>query len=287
MSRKKPTIAICYDFDGTLIKGNMQENSFLPKLGESKENFWKNVKENAEKHDMDEVLSYMQLMIETTHHKDRPFTKSALKKQGEGVNLFLGVKEWFNLINQYNKKVTIEHYIISSGIDEMIKGSPIGGKFKHIFASGFTYDANNVAKFPARSINYTTKVQYLFRINKGIYNSWDSSVNDFIPEPERPRPFSQMIYIGDGATDVPAMKMINYKGGYSIAVYPPIEGQRITKKEKEENKTEKVEDLQKNNRCQFIAEADYEKDKYLYKIVTMLIDRIVNQHELKMNLDAK
>ena len=278
MSKEKPIIAICYDFDGTLIRGNMQENSFLPDIGQTKEQFWAKVKVYAKQHDMDEVLAYMHLMPKKAGEKSQPFNKKSLREQGKNLELFEGVQEWFDNISSYSNKTSIEHYIISSGLDEMIKSSQIGDKFTHIFASGFLYDPNNVAIFPARSINYTNKVQYLFRINKGIQNSWDNSeINKFTPEEERPIPFSQMIYIGDGETDVPAMKMLNYKGGYSIAVWPP----------KEQDAETKVTQLQKDNRCQFIAEADYRKDKQLYLIITSIIDRIINEQEYKMNLQAR
>ena len=284
--RNKKTIAICYDYDGTLIRGNMQENSFIPNINMKKDDFWEEVKKHAENHDMDDVLAYMQLMLNKAEGKSVAFNQTALKKHGKSVELFPGVEDWFKALNDYSREIRIEHFIISSGLDDMIKGSLIGKNFKHIFASGFMYDANGVAKFPARSINYTTKVQYLFRINKGITNSWDNStINTFISEDKRPMPFSQMIYIGDGDTDVPAMKMINYKGGYSIAVYPPKKGRRINNEEKK--KKENVEKLQRDNRCQFIAEADYSKDGRLYNIVTSLIDRIANEHKYDMNINAK
>ncbi len=287
--KKNITIAICYDFDGTLIRGNMQENSFIPDIGVTKNVFWDEVQVHAKENDMDGVLSYMKLMLEKAKEKRRAFNKSSLFEHGKSVELFPGVEEWFGNIKKYVKqkpRINIEHYIISSGLDEMIKGSKIGREFKHIFASGFMYDANEVPDFPARSINYTTKLQYLFRINKGIKNSWDNStINKYTPEEERPIPFSQMIYIGDGDTDVPAMKMVNHKGGYSIAVYPPRKGNRINQEEKD--KKDGVVELQRKNRCQYIAEADYSEDKQLYKIVTNLIDRITDDSDLGRNLDAK
>ncbi len=253
-----------------------------------KEAFWIEAKEQAKKNNMDEVLAYMQLMLRKAREKRRRFNKTSLREHGGSLSeiLFPGVENWFDEIKQYSDQVTIEHYIISSGLDEMIKGSSIGQKFEHVYASGFFYDENDVPEFPARSINYTTKVQYLFRINKGIRNSWDNTeINNYTPEEERPIPFSQMIYIGDGYTDVPCMKMINHKGGYSIAVYPPKEGERRTRGEAKEKRD--VENLKKDNRCQFIAEADYTKDKELYRIVTSLIDRIANERKYSMNLEAK
>ena len=280
-------IAICYDFDGTFMRGNMQENSFIPEIGMNPASFWDEVKENAKENNMDEILSYMQLMIEKAKEKKKPFSKETIKKHGENAKFFPGVPEWFEEINDYakEKKVKLEHYIISSGLDDMIRGSKIGTKFTYIFASGFVYDANDVAVFPARSVNYTTKTQYLFRINKGVKNSWNNkTINKTTPKDKLAMPFSRMIYIGDGETDVPAMKMINYKGGYSIAVYPYPKGQRRTKDEMEAR--EKTQKLKSDNRVQFVAEADYTKGKELYNIVSAIINRIVDEENHKMNRKA-
>ncbi len=166
----------------------------------------------------------------------------------------------------------------------MIKGSPIGHEFKYIFASGFAYDANDVPKFAARSVNYTTKTQYLFRINKGILNSWDNTINEKMSDDDRPMPFSRMIYLGDGETDVPAMKMLNFQGGYSVGVYPPSSGKRRNKEENEKKTV--TENLHKNDRAQFIAEADYSQGKPLFDIVTSLLRRIADEERLKMNRKA-
>ncbi len=285
---KKIEICICYDFDGTLIRGNMQENSFIPELGLSSKKFWKSVKDEAKSQDMDEVLAYMQLMVEKARNKDIGFTRQRLMADGEELNYFPGVEDWFRLVNDYGSKIgsKIKHFVISSGLLEMIEGSKIADNFEHIFASGFSYDANDVPKFAARSVNFTAKTQYLYRINKGVLNSWNGEdVNKFMLGTERPNPFSRMIYIGDGETDVPAMKTLNYQGGYSIAVYPPKKGTRITKVEQQKRET--AENLVTQNRAKFVAEADYRKNKQLYKIVTGLIRRIVDENVLKMNLNAK
>ena len=284
----RANIAICYDFDGTLIRGNMQENSFFPDIGICAEEFWCLVKKRAFEHDMDEVLAYMHLMIEKAREAKVTITREALTKHGRDIDMFPGVEEWFSSINDYCRKkdVEIEHFAISSGLMEMIEGSPIAKEFRHIFASGFSYDANGIPTFAARSVNYTTKTQYLFRINKGILNSWNNEeINRFTPDEKRPCPFSRMMYIGDGETDVPAMKMINYQGGYSIAVYPPKEGQRRNSAEMQKKKT--AEELVTNNRAQFVAEASFQEGGPVYEIVTMLIGRIVDEHRLKMNLKAR
>lgn len=287
MPKKKTTVAICYDFDGTLIRGNMQENSFIPDIGMTPANFWAHVKENARRHDMDEVLSYMQIMLNKARDSNKPFNKKSLQEHGKDLNLFPGVDQWFELIGKAAGTigVNVEHYIISSGLDDMIRGSAIGNKFKHIFASGFTYDANDVPVFAARSINYTTKVQHLFRINKGIYNSWDNNdINKPIPESERDIPFSRMIYIGDGETDVPAMKMVNFKGGYSIAVHPPKEGKRLSKRESE--KRAAALELKEANRVHFVEEADYTESGPLFKLIASLLNRIRHEDLFAMNHNA-
>ena len=284
----KPNIAICYDFDGTLIRGNMQENSFLSEVGIPAGEFWMQVKERARNHDMDEVLAYMQLMVEAARRAEKPFTRQALVEHGKSLELFPGVDGWFGLINEYCKSVgaKAEHFIISSGVQEMIEGSGIAKEFEHIFASGFSFDANGVPDFAARSVNYTTKTQYLFRINKGISNSWDNEkINRFTPEEERPRPFSRMIYIGDGETDVPAMKMVNHQGGYSIAVYPPRVGKRRNADEMAKMRT--AERLVKDDRAKFVVEANYEEDGPVFRLVGMLVRRIVDEYRMRMNLSAR
>ena len=283
---KNLSVAICYDFDGTLIRGNMQENSFIPELGMKEKDFWRKVDRKAKSQDMDKVLAYMELMVEKARERGKPFNRETLRKHGEGVSLFPGVKTWFESINREGAKLglALDHYIISSGIDEMIIGSPIGEHFKHVFASGFSYDANGVPKFAARAVNYTTKTQYLFRINKGIPNSWDSKVNAFMDKSKRPNPFTRMIYLGDGETDIPAMKMLNYQGGYSIAVYPPAAGQGRTREES--NAKRMVERMHQEDRTQFIAEADYRKNRRLFKIVMARLQRIADEEGYGLNRKA-
>lgn len=283
----KPVLAICYDFDGTLMPGNMQEHRFIPSIGMKPNVFWNKVRRYARKRDMDEILAYMHLMIEEAKAKKLSLSRKAIKEHGADLPLFPGVRKWFERIDKYGQKhdVDIEHYVISSGIDDMIEGSPIGKHFKHIFASGFVYEADtDESFFVARSVNYTSKTQYLFRISKGIFNSWDNKVNDRMEESELRVPFTRMIYIGDGLTDVPSMKMVNYQGGYTIAVYPG-EGANMTAEEYEKER-QKVERLRTDNRTQFTAEADYSENKRLHEIVTSLIDRVSNELKFEMNLKA-
>ncbi len=274
--KQKTTVAIAYDFDGTLAKGNIQENSFIPDLKLDKEVFWQEVKKLAQDEEMDEILAYMFLMIKKAKEKKISCKKDEIKKHGKTVKYFKGVEDFFARINEYanSKRIKLEHYIISSGTKEMIEGTSIANEFEYIFASSFKYDVNGVAKWPALAINYTTKTQYLFRINKGIKNAWDNTeINKYIELSERPILFENMIYIGDGATDIPAMKMLNYQGGTSIGVYPPN-----TKGAKN-----KAQELLKNNRANYIAKADYSPDSDIDKIIISIIDRISIKASVKQH----
>ena len=274
MTKYNNTIAICYDFDGTLAPGNMQEHDFIPnKLQMDKITFWNEVNQNSKKNNMDGILSYLELTINKSKEKGIRFNKQSLQKYGKSIEFFKGVEKWFDRINRYSKKknMTTEHYIISSGIKPIIEGSRIQKNFKYIFACDFKYDAHGVARHPAVAINYTNKTQYLFRINKGVLNNWDDTINEITPNDERIVPFSNMIYIGDGITDIPSMKMINLKGGYSISVYDPQQSQA----------KENCQNLLKSKRCSFTAPANYQDKKALDKITKLLIDKISAENNLK------
>ena len=272
-------IAIAYDFDGTLAPGNMQEHSFIPRLGLDNEAFWAESNAMSKAHDMDDILSYLQLMLNKAKEKNIQVTKRALLEHGQQIRFFEGVEAYFESINQYasTKNVVLEHHIISSGVREIIQGTSIAKHFKNVFASGYVFDDRDVAIWPALAINYTNKTQYLFRINKGIHNSYDNSlINKYVEEEHRPIPFSRMIYLGDGETDVPAMKMIKFKGGTAIAVYDPKKRKTINKP----SAKELCEDLIRQNRADFIAPADYSRNSKLYKILRHLINRIVEEDHL-------
>jgi hypothetical protein len=280
MAKKLIRVAIAYDFVGTLAPGNMQEHAFLPSLGIDPKSFWGKTKKKAKENDMDEILAYMQLTLDEARTKNFPIRRSDFMQYGRGIEFFEGVETYFDRINLYAKEkgIAIEHYIISSGLREFVKGTKIAKHFKNIFASGFEYDANGVAVWPALAINYTNKTQYLFRINKGINNSYDNyEINKFMPEKERYIPFGQMIYIGDGETDVPAMKMIKYQGGKAIAVYNP----KIRAKKNRKSPKQICEDLINQNRADYIAPANYSEGSELDKMIKLIIDKIHLEIELK------
>lgn len=262
--RKKPIIAIMYDFDKTLCTKDMQEYSFIPNVGLKPKDFWKESNSNAEKYHMDRILSYMYLMIEKAHSAQVSIHRSDFVRLGKDLKYFPGVEDWFARINSFckEKNVDVEHYIISSGLHEIIEGSSIYKEFKSVYASEYLYDENDVPKWPKTAINYTTKTQFLFRINKGVTDvSNDNDLNKYTADNDRRIPFRNMIYLGDGITDVPCMKLVKVNGGYSIAVY-----QRNGKK--------KVEPLLTDNRVDFIEKANYSKGEKLEDTVKAIICKI-------------
>lgn len=286
MSKSLVRAAIAYDFDGTLSPGNMQEHSFLPKLGIPKEEFWAESNRIARENDMDGILAYMQLMLQKSAEKGIPVRRSDFIGYGRDITFYPGVEKYFDHINKYagDQGILLEHHIISSGLREFIEGTPISRHFRNIFASGFRYNENGIAEWAALAINYTNKTQYLFRINKGIDNSWDNdTINRFTPEENRPVPFSRMIYLGDGETDVPAMKMLKYQGGATIAVYNPdtgaVNGSRSQK--------DICRELISQNRVDYAVPADYSEGSDLVSTVKLLLDKIKTESLLKGMMQVK
>lgn len=267
MPKKLIQMAISYDFDGTLAPGNMQEYDFIPALNMLSKHFWSSVNDLAQKHEMDSILAYMHAMLDEARNAKVAVRKGDFKSFGANIELFPGVEEWFPRINAYAKKkgVRLEHFIISSGIREMVEGTPIYKEFKKVYASGFMFDHHGVACWPALAVNYTTKTQYLFRINKGSLDVHDNSIiNKFVPKEQRAVPFEHMIFVGDGETDIPCMRLVKDQGGHSIAVYNP--GKRGAKKH--------AEQLIKDGRATLVAAADYQESGAIDLAVKAIIDKV-------------
>lgn len=270
VKENKPVVAICYDFDKTLTPDDMQAQGFIQSVGYDIASFWEKSNGLAENNDMDQNLAYMYTMIQESTGKVL-FTKDRLREYGAKIDLFPGVEDWFERIRKYadEKGVILEHYIISSGLKEMIEGTKVANSFERIYASSFYYD-RNVAVWPAQVVNYTNKTQFLFRIEKGTLDVNDPGINDYF-DPENIRvPFRNMIYIGDSDTDIPCMKLVNSNGGYSIGVYNPT-----TKKK------EKVYKMMHDNRIRYFAPADYTEDSDLDKLVKSIIDRTLYNEVLE------
>lgn len=260
----KPVLAICYDFDKTLSPDDMQAQGFIQSVGADVAEFWKQSNELAEKNDMDMNLAYMLTMVRRAKGKFY-VTRKALQEYGSRIELYRGVEEWFGRINRYGAErgVLVEHYIISSGLKEMIEGTAIAGEFKKIYASAFCYDEDGVPVWPAQTINYTNKTQFLFRIEKGCLDINDhEGVNEYI-NPENLRvPLRNFVYIGDSDTDIPCMKLVNSYGGHAIGVYNAhTEDKR------------KVYDMVENNRIRYFAPADYSEGSELDGLIKAVIDK--------------
>ncbi len=268
--------AIVYDFDGTLAAGNIQENSFLPELGLSKDDFWGDVGREKQEHDADEILIYMRLMLERAKSAGTRVTRELLARHGEQARLFPGVETWFDRLCIYarERELALEHYVVSSGTEEMIRGCRVAHKFQQIFASRFVYDSAGCAIWPALAVNYTNKTQFLFRINKGVQNRWDNEVvNRWVPLAERPIPFQRMIFIGDGDTDIPCMKMTRHQGGHAIAVYDVEKWQQGGAAQRERAQ-ERTGNLISEDRVDFVAPADYREGSLLDITVKGILGRI-------------
>jgi phosphoserine phosphatase len=278
---RKPVIAILYDFDKTLSTKDMQEYSFIPNLGMSAEEFWNETGRLAESERLDRVLAYMYMMIRESKRHDQPIRREDFVKLGCDLKYFPGVETWFGRISGIGREhgAEVEHYIISSGLREIIEGSSVFRHFREVFACEFHYDENGVADWPKAVVNYTTKTQHLFRVNKGILDvTKDDELNRYTPESERRVPFRNMIYIGDGLTDVPCMKLVKVNGGKSIAVYPKGDARAAGK----------VRELLREDRVDYILAADYRKGQGLERTVRDIIarmamdDRLIRLHERQM-----
>ena len=268
-------VAICYDFDGTLAAGNMQEYEFMKRLGITPEQFWQKSDEMAQKFSADNNLCYMKCMLDEAKARKIAFRRQDFVDCGRNIPLFKGVIEWFDRINHYanTKGIILSHYLISSGLEEIVEGTPIAQKFNKVYASTFMYNAYGEAEWPARVVNYTGKTQYLFRINKGCLDLNDNiSVNHPMSEEERQIPFNHMIYFGDGETDVPCMSMIKKLGGYCVAVYQPH-------KHGAKNRAEKF--LQ-DGRVNIYAPANFSAGTKIDRYVKKVLDKL--SADAKLNL---
>lgn len=271
----KPIVAIMYDFDKTLCTRDMQEYTFIPSLGIQPDDFWSGTGEIASKEQMDSVLTYMYCMITESQQSGKPFTREDLVECGKHIEYLPGVEEWFERVNRYGEEagVRVEHYVLSSGLKEIIEGSSIAKFFKKIFASEFLYDSQTGNPIWAKmAVNYTNKTQFVYRINKGVLDiSNNVDVNASRPDDDRRVYFNNMIYIGDGLTDVPCMKLVKQSGGHSIALYQ--NGQK-----------DKVQPLLKHERVDWIFEADYRKGQALDQAMHDLICKLgVDNKLIRLN----
>ncbi len=260
---KKPIVAICYDFDSTLATSDMQNFGFIPAMGMTPTEFWGKTTELSEKTGLERTLSYLYMMMRTAKEKGIKMTREWMREMGKSVQFFPGVEEWFSRINSFGNElgIKVEHYLISSGNKEIVEGCSIAKEFRALYACEYLFDS--VSKepiWPKQVINYTQKTQYFYRISKGAYDlSDDVSVN--AKTPLHRIPYSNIVYIGDGMTDIPAMIIAKNNGGKSIAVYG-------------KGKEGKVQDLYRDGRVNYVCPADYREGKELDKVMHLIIQGV-------------
>ena len=274
MPQKHVPLAIVYDFDGTLAPGNAQEPQFIPDIGMKPKDFWAEVDRLACDHQADKILMYMRLMLEKARAANVPVRLEDFHNRGGAISFFDGVQEWFGRLDEYGRDecVWIRHYVVSSGNAELIEGTSIASKFEKVYASRFMFDENGVAVWPAQALNYTTKTQYLFRINKGVYDpSDDTEINQFVEMKDRPIPFENMVYIGDGPTDIPCFRLVKELGGLSIAVFRPHK----------KGAREAAESFRNDGRVHTVVPANYKDGSELDKVVKAYIRNVADREVLR------
>ena len=265
-------MAICYDFDKTLSSDDMQSFTLIPSFDIEKDVFWQESGKLAEDNLMDNNLAWMYELIKYSKFKGRSLKREYFKAAGAKVELFKGVDTWFKRMNNYaaSKGVELEHYIISSGLKEIIEGSKIAGEIKRIYASSYYYNTDGVAEWPAQAVNYTNKTQFIFRIAKGYMEEYDERVNQSVPKENLRIQYDNIVYIGDSATDIPCMRLVKSRGGYSIGVFDP-----------EKNNRSGVYQLYNDGRLNFYAPADYSARSDLTKYVKQIINEIAAKEQIK------
>lgn len=269
MNKKNTKVALIYDFDKTLSITDMQSYSFLPQMNITPEKFWKEVNDFSLDNGIDPILAYMLLMTRKAKENKISLKRNTLVKMGNNIQFFDGLDTWFKRINNYGKKynLDIEHFIISSGNKEIIEGCKLYKNFKKVFACEFYYE-NNKPIWPKTIVNYTTKTQFIFRINKGILDITEHElVNASMKDEDKDIPFTNMIYIADGSTDVPCMKLVRMNNGNAIAVY-------------NKDNSSIADNLYKEGRVDYVALADYSKDSKIENIIKNIIDKIAANDRL-------
>ncbi len=276
---KSIKVALIYDFDGTLSTTDMQDYGLIPEFGMEPKNFWPIANQWSIDNGADQVTGSMYFFVKTAREMGIKLTRENFRNAGKKIVYFKGVEQWFDRMTEYGKKLDleIEHYIISAGYEEIIEGCKIYKYFKDVFGCSFAYGIDGTPVWPARVINYSTKTQYLSKINKGLGKLEDRLVNEFMPDEERPIPFRRMIYFGDGSTDIPSMKLTKERNGTAIAVYNPNDTNTSKKKALK---------LLKDGRVNFALPADYREGKQIDIVIKTILDKIAKERDLEI-LQAK
>ena len=287
MSCKKPICAILYDFDSTLATTDMQNFGFIPRLGMTTAEFWEKTGEFSRKTGCEKILSYLFVMNQAAKEKGIHMTREFLAECGKDIKFFPGVSTWFSRINQYGEEhgINIEHYLVSSGNKEIVEGCSIAKEFKEIYGCEYLFDEQGNAIWPKYAINYTQKTQYFFRISKGVYDQTDdNSVNE--KTVERRIPYSNMVYIGDGLTDVPSMIIVKSNGGKSIAVYPRGQEEKVGSLESDGRINYACRELQETRRgiTEIAYDSGFEDSNYFSRTFRKFIGMTPREYRLRNSL---
>lgn len=266
MSDPNAVIVIAYDFDGTLTPRPMQEYGLFPQFGIEAEPFWKKVNETAKMEHADPMIVYMRLLIDEVAARGGNLTRSLLEKTASTLQFHPGVNDWFTRINHYVREkshgqINVRHCVISCGNAEIINACVLREEFDRVYASSYHYNSAGTADFPAVLITDAAKTQYLFRINKGR-EELTQSVNEHMPLNQRPIHFKQILYVGDGLTDVPCMAVTRQYGGHAVAVYDAnnTHAQKVCR------------GLWEAGRADFDAPADYTEGSLLDQRIKLILD---------------
>jgi len=277
MAKNSTKVALIYDFDETLSVDYMQSFGLIQSLGMKPDTFWKKANLWSANNNADQITGTMYYFMKTAKEKGVSLSYEDLKKFGKDIEYYNGVLTWFERINNFGKALDleIEHYIISSGYEEIVEGTEIRKYFRDVFACSYAYGDDGQPVWPARVVNYSIKTQFLSKINKGLGKNDDIAVNEYTPDEERRIPFKQMIYFGDGMTDIPSMKLTKERGGNAIAVYTPHSKAK-----------KKAMKLLVDNRVNFALPADYSENKEIDIVVKTILDKIATERDLDV-LKAK
>lgn len=277
MAKNSTKVALIYDFDETLSVDYMQSFGLIQSLGMKPDTFWKKANLWSANNNADQITGTMYYFMKTAKEKGVSLSYEDLKKFGKNIEYYNGVLTWFERINNFGKALDleIEHYIISSGYEEIVEGTEIRKYFRDVFACSYAYGDDGQPVWPARVVNYSIKTQFLSKINKGLGKNDDIAVNEYTPDEERRIPFKQMIYFGDGMTDIPSMKLTKERGGNAIAVYTPHSKAK-----------KKAMKLLVDNRVNFALPADYSENKEIDIVVKTILDKIATERDLDV-LKAK